>query len=79
MINYFGIGLDAKMCLDFHKLREKHPYLFKSSVTFIKYFISFIKISNKFIYGTLGTDHLIMGKKMNLSRILEISCDNHLI
>jgi diacylglycerol kinase (ATP) len=25
MNNYFGIGLDAKVCLDFHNKREEHP------------------------------------------------------
>ena len=32
---YFGIGLDAKVCLDFHKSREKYPYLFKTRVLLV--------------------------------------------
>ena len=39
MYCYFGIGLDAKVCLDFHKTRDKYPYLFKT------------RIGNKFMYG----------------------------
>ncbi len=42
MYNYFGIGLDAKFCLNFHNLRQKNKNLFKS------------RIGNKFIYGQMG-------------------------
>ncbi|UYV61514.1 DGKQ [Cordylochernes scorpioides] len=30
MNNYFGIGLDADLCLDFHNAREEHPDRFNS-------------------------------------------------
>lgn len=32
MNNYCGIGLDAKIALSFHNLREKSPSLFQSRV-----------------------------------------------
>ena len=34
---YFGIGLDAKVCLNFHRTREKYPYLFKTRVLLNNY------------------------------------------
>jgi len=30
MNNYFGIGIDAELCLDFHKRREENPDKFNS-------------------------------------------------
>lgn len=32
MLNYFGVGLDAKIALDFQNRRDKYPFLFKSRV-----------------------------------------------
>lgn len=40
--NYLGIGIDAKVALDFHSMREAHPRWFMSQV------------GNKVWYGTLG-------------------------
>ncbi|GFT96627.1 diacylglycerol kinase [Trichonephila clavipes] len=33
MNNYFGIGIDADLCLDFHNAREENPNKFNSSST----------------------------------------------
>ena len=42
MNNYFGIGLDADLCLEFHMLRKKYPEMFNS------------RLRNKSIYVQVG-------------------------
>ena len=32
MNNYFGLGLDAELCLDFHNRREENPEKFTSRI-----------------------------------------------
>ena len=32
MNNYLGIGVDAKVALDFHTLREQYPHFFRSQI-----------------------------------------------
>ena len=39
MNNYFGIGLDAKIALDFHTRREEHPEKFRSDIQILFFFI----------------------------------------
>lgn len=56
MYNYFSIGLDAKTCLNFHKLREKYPALFVS------------RIGNKFIYSQIGAADMFVGNNRDLSK-----------
>lgn len=67
LYNYCGIGLDAKMALNFHNLRKSYPYLFKS------------RVGNKFIYTQRGLNHLFAGKKIMLSKCLKVYCDDKLI
>jgi len=44
MNNYFGIGIDADLCLDFHKAREENPDKFnsRSAICIIRYTLHFI-------------------------------------
>ena len=67
MYNYFSIGLDAKTCYNFHKLREKHPNLFKS------------RVGNKFIYSQIGAADMIIGKNFNLGEICVLKVDDKII
>ncbi|KAL4463047.1 hypothetical protein ABPG72_009190 [Tetrahymena utriculariae] len=63
MYNYFSIGLDAKTCLNFHKLRERQPGLFVS------------RVGNKFIYSQIGAADIILGRKVDFSQLCEILVD----
>ncbi|XP_053979409.1 diacylglycerol kinase theta isoform X4 [Hylaeus anthracinus] len=47
MNNYFGIGLDADLCLDFHNAREENPDKFKS------------RLHNKRKYVTMGLRKMV--------------------
>ena len=38
MNNYFGIGIDADLCLDFHNAREENPNKFNSRYLFFLFF-----------------------------------------
>lgn len=50
------MGIDAKFCYGFNRMRKKYPFFFKSQVRFKK-------IGNKFIYTNMGTRDLVMHKK----------------
>lgn len=46
MNNYFGIGIDADLCLDFHNAREENPNKFNSRlVSLISIALASIEIS----------------------------------
>ena len=53
MNNYFGLGLDADLCLDFHNAREEKPEKFTSRIhnkglilsSLISHLASFISLS----------------------------------
>ncbi|KAL0127363.1 hypothetical protein PUN28_005575 [Cardiocondyla obscurior] len=47
MNNYFGIGVDADLCLDFHNAREENPNKFKS------------RLRNKGVYVTMGLRKMV--------------------
>jgi len=47
MNNYFGIGIDAKISLDFHNKREEHPEKCRS------------RARNYMWYGVLGSKQLL--------------------
>lgn len=47
MNNYFGIGLDADLCLDFHNAREENPGKFIS------------RLHNKGVYVKMGLRRMV--------------------
>ncbi|XP_063387709.1 diacylglycerol kinase theta isoform X2 [Cydia fagiglandana] len=51
MNNYFGIGIDADLCLDFHNAREENPNKFNS------------RLRNKGVYVKMGLRKMV-GRKM---------------
>eukprot|EP00053_Salpingoeca_punica_P019233 m.193166 g.193166 ORF g.193166 m.193166 type:complete len:1123 (-) comp17594_c0_seq1:472-3840(-) len=61
--NYFGIGLDAKVALDFDTLRKQHPEKCRS------------RIKNQMWYGVLGGREMFSGTCRNLQSRLEVYCD----
>ncbi|XP_045910834.1 diacylglycerol kinase eta isoform X4 [Micropterus dolomieu] len=64
MNNYFGIGLDAKISLEFNNKREEHPEKCRS------------RTKNMMWYGVLGTKELLQRTYKNLEQKvqLEIFC-----
>ena len=63
MNNYFGIGIDAKLCLDFHITREEHPEKCKS------------RIRNHMLYSILGSKELLQRTYRNLEQKVRLECD----
>ncbi|CAI9603660.1 unnamed protein product, partial [Staurois parvus] len=63
MNNYFGIGLDAKISLDFNNKRDEHPKKCRS------------RTKNMMWYGVLGTKELLQRTYKNLEQrvLLEMS------
>jgi len=61
--NYIGIGIDAKVALDFHRMREVHPNWFQSQV------------GNKVWYGTLGATDLLARACWHVPRSVELEVD----
>ena len=67
MNNYIGIGLDAKIALDFHNLREEHPEQCKT------------RAQNKMWYGVFTGRQMVSKEFKNLSQRLTLECDGEVI
>ncbi|XP_050307383.1 diacylglycerol kinase eta isoform X2 [Anthonomus grandis grandis] len=67
MNNYFGIGIDAKISLDFHHKREEHPEKCRS------------RAKNYLWYGVLGGKELLQRTFKNLDQRVQLECDGQRI
>ncbi|EDO40684.1 predicted protein, partial [Nematostella vectensis] len=65
MNNYFGIGIDAKITLDFHTRREEHPEKYRS------------RTRNMIWYGVLGGKEIVQRTYKNIDQ--RVKCDGHRI
>ncbi|KAK9785856.1 hypothetical protein WJX73_007544 [Symbiochloris irregularis] len=63
MNNYLGIGVDAKVSLEFHTVREQYPDWFRS------------QIGNKLWYTGMGAKDIIGQSSQQLSKKLVVECD----
>ncbi|KAL4422402.1 hypothetical protein ABPG75_008599 [Micractinium tetrahymenae] len=62
--NYLGIGVDAKVALEFHAMREQYPSFFTS------------QLGNKFWYTAVGGKDIVSGHAcVNLAQKLQVHCD----
>ncbi|KAG5891465.1 hypothetical protein JTB14_004410 [Gonioctena quinquepunctata] len=68
MNNYFGIGIDADLCLDFHNAREENPSKFIS------------RLHNKSVYVKMGLRKMV-GPKMckDLHKEVRLEVDGKLV
>ncbi|KAG8185626.1 hypothetical protein JTE90_026087 [Oedothorax gibbosus] len=68
MNNYFGIGIDASLCLDFHQAREENPNKFNS------------RFHNKGVYVKMGLRKMVSRTTWrNFHKDIELEVDNKLI
>lgn len=67
MNNYFGIGIDAKITLDFHNKREEHPEKCRS------------RAKNYMWYGVLGSKEWLQKTYKNLEQRVQLECDGQRI
>lgn len=57
MNNYFGIGIDADLCLDFHNAREENPEKFNS------------RTHNKGVYFKMGLKKVVGNKRKQVKEL----------
>ncbi|XP_053436698.1 diacylglycerol kinase kappa [Nycticebus coucang] len=67
MNNYFGIGLDAKISLDFNTRRDERPGQYNS------------RLKNKMWYGLLGSKELLQRSYRKLEERVHLECDGEAI
>ncbi|XP_042639221.1 diacylglycerol kinase kappa [Orycteropus afer afer] len=67
MNNYFGIGLDAKISLEFNTRRDEHPGQYNS------------RLKNKMWYGLLGSKELLQRSYKKLEERVHLECDGETI
>ncbi|XP_008591408.1 PREDICTED: diacylglycerol kinase kappa, partial [Galeopterus variegatus] len=67
MNNYFGIGLDAKISLEFNTRRDEHPGQYNS------------RLKNKMWYGLLGSKELLQRSYRKLEERVQLECDGEVI
>ncbi|XP_064615103.1 LOW QUALITY PROTEIN: diacylglycerol kinase delta-like [Liolophura sinensis] len=67
MNNYFGIGLDAKITLDFNNKREEHPEKCRS------------RTKNFMWYGVIGGKEMLQKTFKNLDQRVQLECDGQRI
>ncbi|KRT80304.1 C1 domain containing protein [Oryctes borbonicus] len=67
MYNYFSIGVDAQVALDFHRTRESRLYLFSS------------RVFNKLLYLCFGTQQVVTADCRNIQERVDLYLDGKLV
>ena len=61
--NYFGLGLDAKISLEFNQFRNDHPEVCRS------------RQRNRMLYAMLGSREAVANTFKNLQQRVTLECD----